>query len=137
MLLRSTGDGYVVAFSEGLDDREILDVLAGIHSRVHRQHRVRLGINKGRNYIVKDVNERVNILGWGINLAARALGFAEPGQIICTEHFAKPLLKTDKSYKKVFTLIGTRMVKKTELELYNYYKRQDFGAPLTADQKES
>jgi hypothetical protein len=53
------------------------------------------------------------------------------------KHFAKPLLKTDKSYQKSFTRIGTRMVKKTELELYNYYKRQDFGAPLTADQKES
>ncbi len=132
VLLRSTGDGYVVAFSEGLDDLEILDVLASINSRVHKQHQVRLGINKGRNFIVADVNERVNILGWGINLAARALGFAEPGQFICTEHFAKPLLKTDKSS---FTRIGTRMVKKTELELYNYYKRKGFGAPLTANQK--
>lgn len=137
VLLRSTGDGYVVAFSEGLNDREILDDLTSIHSRVHKQHHVRLGINKGRNYIVEDVNERVNILGWGINLAARALGFAEPGQIVCTEYFAKPILKTDKSYNKVLTLIGTRMVKKTELELYNYYKRQDFGAPLTANQKKS
>ena len=87
VLLRSTGDGYVVAFSANVDPAKALRHLVDIHKRVDDRHAVRLGVNLGDNYVVADVNGLVNILGWGINLAARALGFAESGQIICTGHF--------------------------------------------------
>jgi len=135
IFLRSTGDGYVVAFSQGIDDRSALEHLMKIHSRVQRRHAVRLGVNRGNNYLVSDVNERVNILGWGINLAARALQFAEAGQIICTEHLAKPIIHTDKQLTKSLVLLGTRTIKKTKLILYNYYKSGEFGAPLKNAQK--
>ena len=74
LLLRSTGDGYIAAFSEGCDEKIALEHLTQIHTYVNAKHSVKLGINKGKNYIVKDTNERVNIIGWGINYAARALG---------------------------------------------------------------
>lgn len=134
ILLRSTGDGYVVAFSQGIDDRGALENLVRIHSRVQSRHAVRLGINRGKNYLVADVNERVNIVGWGINLAARALQFAEAGQIICTEHFAKPIIQTDKKLARTLVLIGPHTVKNTELVLYNYRKSGEFGAPLKKSQ---
>ena len=93
ILLRSTGDGYIIAFSENHSDLEILKHLVDIYQSIQKYHGVNLGVNKGENYIVADMNGRTNVVGWGINFAARALQFAKDGQIICTEHFAKPLLR--------------------------------------------
>ena len=45
ILLRSTGDGYIVAFSQEIDDLLALEHLEKIHTRVHVRHAVRLGIN--------------------------------------------------------------------------------------------
>ena len=135
VLLRSTGDGYIVAFSENIAILKALQHLTAIHKRVHPQHAVRLGTNFGENIVVRDANERVNILGWGINLAARALGFAESGQIICTSHLARPLLQTDASLADSLKKIGNRTVKMTSIELYNYFKRDDFGAALNRAQR--
>ncbi len=134
--LRSTGDGYIIAFSQGMDSEEGLNYLVDIQKRIKKKHSVRLGINKGDNYIVSDVNDRVNIVGWGINYAARALGFAEENQIICTGNFADPLIKAKGDIGNNLNRVGKVQVKKTKLDVYNYYKRGEFGAPLTTQQKE-
>ena len=88
--LSSTGDGYIVAFSQGMNDFEALQILTEIHSAIRKRNGVKLGINRGENYLINDLNDRVNLVGWGINLAARALDFAQKNQIICTESFSKP-----------------------------------------------
>ena len=97
-----------------------------------------MGINRGQNYVVSDVNGLVNIIGWGINYAARALQFAKNGQIICTEHFSKGLLKAhgNEISDKEMVSIGTRQIKEAKIELYNYYKKSKFGAPLSEDQSD-
>lgn len=136
ILLRSTGDGYVVAFSQGKNDSDALRYLTELHKKIKKQHPVNLGINKGSNYIIGDVNQRVNIIGWGINWAARALQYAEKNQIICTSYFADSLIQGDGSMKKVLVEIGERQIKSTKIKLYNYYKNNEFGAPLTKEQKE-
>lgn len=138
ILLRSTGDGYIVAFSQGIDDLKALQSLTRIHSDIRRKHAVKLGINKGENYVSTDLNIRVNIIGWGINLAARALQFAEKNQIICTEHLAKTILKTYKPDvdEKIMIDLGTHTVKNTRVHLFNYYKKREFGAPTTKSKME-
>ena len=135
VLLRSTGDGYIVAFSQHVEVRQALDALTEIHKRVNNKHKVRLGINKGSNYVVKDMNDRVNIVGAGINLAARALEFAEGGQIICTEQFARPLIDSEKSLTKLMENLGNQRIKKDNLDLYNYYKPREFGKKATKKQR--
>jgi len=135
ILLRSTGDGYVVAFSQSYNDSDALNFLAELHNNIKERHPVNLGINKSANYIIPDVNQRVNIIGWGINWAARALQFANKNQIICTSHFADPLIESDHSLNNVFEKVGERKIKSTKIKLLNYYKRNEFGAPLTAKQK--
>lgn len=99
ILVRSTGDGYVLIFSENFPSEDALTCLRDIHTDIARRHEVRLGINRGDNYVLKDLNERMNIIGWGINLAARALSRAEPDQIICTGHFAEPIIENDQAAK--------------------------------------
>ena len=92
---------------------------------------VKLGVNKGANFVVMDMIRRVNVIGWGINYAARALQFAQPGQIICTEYVAKPLIE---EHGNIFTEdtmidIGEQVIKNVKLRLFNYYKDGEFGAP--------
>jgi len=135
--LRSTGDGYIIAFSQGMEREEGLKYLVDIQKRIKKKHSVRLGINKGDNYIVSDVNGRVNIVGWGINYAARALGFAEKNQIICTGNFADPLIKAKGDIGNNLNIVGKVQVKKTELEVYNYYKKGEFGAPILREQRDA
>lgn len=136
VLLRSTGDGYVVAFSQDESDFDALQILLKIYKGIRTAHRVQLGINKGHNYIVTDVNGLVNIIGWGINCSARALQFAENSQIVCTEYFAKPILKThgNEISDKHMISFGEQTVKKTKMELFNYYKKGEFGAPPVKSQ---
>lgn len=139
VLLRSTGDGYIVAFSEGLNDLRALQYLVDIHNRIKKIHPVRLGINKGQNYVLGDLNDFTNIIGWGINVAARALEFAEANQIICTSHFAEPLLESPEEQVNEENMIelGTCTVKNMELRLFNFHKEDEFGAPATAQQLKS
>lgn len=131
VLLRSTGDGYIVTFSESLSDLKALRYLVDIHNRIRTKHHLRLGINKGQNYILSDLNEFVNIIGWGINAAARALKFAKENQIICTSHFAEPLLESpdDQVNRDNMLDLGVQRVKNMDLHLYNYYSEGEFGAP--------
>lgn len=137
ILLRSTGDGYVVAFSQDEDDFEAFKMLISMHSEMSKKHKVNLGINKGQNYVLMEMNNFVNIIGWSINYAARALQFAENGQIICTNYIADPIMNThgDVIKKNVMSKIGKRKIKNTKIELFNYYKKGEFGAQLTKKQK--
>lgn len=136
LLLSSTGDGYVVAFSgSAIQDFAALQVLTEIHCGIRRHSPVRLGVNRGENYVVKDLNVRANIIGWGVNLAARALAFAQDNQIICTQYLAGALLETRGELSESLEDIGERRVKNTDLHLYNYYKENEFGSALVDSQR--
>lgn len=137
VLLLSTGDGYVVAFSEAIKDKDALRCLIDIYNKIRKKHDLRLGISIGENYVFGDLTDRVNIVGWGINVAARALQFAEVNQIICTSRFAEQLVKShgDEIDKGSMIDIGTHPVKNMQLHLYNYYKKDEFGAPTTTAQR--
>lgn len=139
ILLRSTGDGYFIAFSQTDNDIEILNCLASIHKGISENVReVKLGINKGANYVLMDMVSRVNVIGWGINYAARALQFAQAGQIICTGYIAKPLIEEHgKITKDVMKDLGEHTIKNVKLHLFNYYKKEEFGAPPTDEQIKS
>ena len=121
-----------------MDDKDALDTVATIHSRIADRNEVRLGINKGQVYVLSDTNERTNIIGWGINTAARALSLAEPNQIICTNHFAQPLINEDKALSRAMADLGQHEVKHGEtIHIYNYYKKDEFGALAKKHQKRS
>ena len=138
ILLRSTGDGYFIAFSQADNEFGILNCLANIHKGISQNVReVKLGINKGANYVVMDMVRRVNVIGWGINYAARALQFAQAGQIICTEHMAKPLIEEHGNIftKDVMIDLGEQTIKNVKMRLFDYYKKGEFGATPTDEQK--
>lgn len=137
ILLRSTGDGYFIAFSQADPIIDTVECLVKIHKGIARSgFAVKLGINKGANYVLMDMCDRVNLIGWGINYAARALGLAQSGQIICTEFIAKPLMEEhgDVFTEEIMIDLGERQVKNSTMGFFNYYKENDFGAPFVEDE---
>lgn len=80
---------------------------------------VRLGINYGPVRLVKNVNEQPNIVGDGINVAKRVMGFAKPGQMLASRSYYEAVSRLTQEYAGIFQHEGSRTDKHVrEHELY-------------------
>lgn len=89
-----TGDGAAITF---LGDPEgALFVALAVLDAVGELP-VRMGINLGPISLMKDLNGLDNVVGDGINVAERVMGFAAPGQVLVSRSFYEvvSLLSTD------------------------------------------
>ena len=80
-----TGDGAALCFFG--DPEDALFAAANLREAVATDPgpaggQVRIGINLGPARIVRDLNGNRNIIGDGINVAQRVMGFAAPNQIL-------------------------------------------------------
>lgn len=72
LLLIPTGDGYGLAINNLHKDEEILEIAAKLYRRfIKEELKFRMGIAKARNVLTIDLNDNLNIFGYGIVLAAR------------------------------------------------------------------
>ena len=80
----------------------------------------RIGINLGPVRLVRDLNSQPNIIGDGINVAQRVMGFAQPGQILVSRSYYEVVLHISEGYTKLFNYEGSRTDKHVrEHEVYN------------------
>jgi len=86
-IILDTGDGAAISFLGDIEDA--LQAALSVHSsllgegvRMEPPLLVRMGINLGPVRLVKDINGLPNIVGDGINVAQRVMGFADAGQIL-------------------------------------------------------
>jgi class 3 adenylate cyclase len=80
---------------------------------------LRIGINLGPLRIVKDVNNRPNILGDGINVAQRVMSFAAPNQILVSRSYYEIVSRLSEEYARLFQYSGTHRDKHVrEHEVY-------------------
>src|SRR5258708_7367446 len=115
-----TGDGYGIAFEAWVSDVEILRYAVELSTRLKQEgYPIRLGINKGPCFVYKDLNDHLNLVGWGIIDAERAMSGGGKNHILCTSEFAKQCLdmKADPDLHD----IGEFVVKDRRLHLYNYF----------------
>ncbi len=100
-----TGDGAAVTFFAGPEDA-LLAALAfrDESSRVP----VRMGINLGPVRLVRDLNGQSNIIGDGINVAQRVMGFADAGQLLVSRSFEEVVASLSKEYAALFSHKGSR-----------------------------
>jgi len=116
-----TGDGYGIGF-EGtrVKDSEILEYAFVLSNRLKKEGTpIRTGISKGPCYVYKDANNRMNLAGWGIIDAERAMSCGDKNHILCTREFAKPLI--DETGEKNLHDIGSYKIKGRNLQLFNYF----------------
>jgi hypothetical protein len=121
-----TGDGYGIGFDPSIvQDVDVLQLAAKLSTKLSASGTpIRMGINKGHCWVHRDLNDKLNLAGWGIIDAQRAMSCGGKDHILCTEQFAKPYLEVSKDAN--LHLIGDFTPKARSLRLYNYYSKR-FG----------
>lgn len=123
-IILDTGDGAAVNF---LGDVESA-LTAALRLRVSLLHEdaelvppllVRIGINLGPVRLVRDINGQPNIVGDGINVAQRVMGFAEASQILVSRSYFDAVSRLSAQYTGMFHYQGSRTDKHVrEHEIY-------------------
>lgn len=117
-LCLSTGDGMAVAFFG--DPRYSVYLTLELDERIKAynseasiedQFEVRMGTNQGMVYIIKDINERNNLAGDGINRAQRVMDCGDNGHLLISQSFADALTHADSSMANLFHPLGEFEVK--------------------------
>ena len=91
-IILDTGDGAAISFLGDVADALKVAIMLRASlldegAKMDPPLWVRLGINLGPVRLVKDINERPNIVGDGINVAQRIMGFARSGQILVSRSY--------------------------------------------------
>ena len=116
-IILDTGDGAAVTFMGDPEDAlfasiAVRDQAGGVP--------VRLGVNLGPVRLVKDLNDQVNIIGDGINVAQRVMSFARPGQLLVSRSFYEVVSCLSRDYARMFQHEGARTDKHVrEHEVYS------------------
>ena len=112
-----TGDGAAVVFLGDPEDALVVGV--AMRERAARIG-VRMGINLGAVKLISDLNDQVNVVGDGINVAQRVMSFAEPGQLLVSAHYQDVVSRLSAQYATLFTREGRRHDKHVrEHEVYS------------------
>lgn len=80
---------------------------------------VRIGINLGPVRVVRDINNHLNVIGDGINVAQRVMSFAEPNQILVSRSYYEIVSRLSKEITQMFSYSGIKQDKHVrEHEVY-------------------
>jgi class 3 adenylate cyclase len=104
-IILDTGDGAAVTFMG--DPEDALFASIAVRDQAGSVP-VRLGINLGPVRLVKDLNDQVNIIGDGINVAQRVMSFARPGQLLVSRSFYEVVSCLSRDYANMFHHEGAR-----------------------------
>jgi hypothetical protein len=123
-IILDTGDGAAISFLGDVEDalRAALSMRGSLLSEEGLRDPallVRMGINLGPVRLVKDINGQPNIVGDGINVAQRVMGFADPGQILVSRSYYDAASRLSQEYAGMFHFEGSRTDKHVrEHEVY-------------------
>ncbi len=123
-IILDTGDGAAISFLGDIEDAlqaalSMRSSLLGEGVRMEPALLVRMGINLGPVRLVKDINGQPNIVGDGINVAQRVMGFADPGQILVSRSYYDAVSRLSHEYAGMFHYQGSRTDKHVrEHEVY-------------------
>ena len=112
-IILDTGDGAAISFLGDVEDalKAALIMRASLLSagtRMDPPLLVRMGINLGPVRMVKDINGLPNIVGDGINVAQRVMGFADSGQILVSRSYYDAVCRLSQEYAGMFHYEGSR-----------------------------
>lgn len=123
-IILDTGDGVAISFLGDPEDAlfvamSLRDAFAPEPDAPPR-FPARIGVNLGPVRLVKDLNGQPNIIGDGINVAQRVMGFAKPGQILVSRSYYEVVSHISEGYGQLFRYEGSRTDKHVrEHEVYS------------------
>jgi TolB-like protein/class 3 adenylate cyclase/Tfp pilus assembly protein PilF len=117
-----TGDGMALVFFHSPEEpaRCALEISRALQD--HPSVQLRMGIHSGPVNRVRDVNEKTNIAGSGINVAQRVMDCGDAGHILLSAHVAEDLCQY-RHWQPCLHDLGECEVKYgLRLHLFNLYK---------------
>ncbi len=123
-IILDTGDGVAINFLGDPEDALFvaMSLRESFAPRPNEPPKLpaRIGINLGPVRLVRDLNGQPNIIGDGINVAQRVMGFALPGQILVSRSYFEMVSHISEGYAKLFRNEGSRTDKHVrEHEIYS------------------
>jgi hypothetical protein len=111
-IILDTGDGVAINFLGDPEDALFvaMSLRESFAPRPNEPPKLpaRIGINLGPVRLVRDLNGQPNIIGDGINVAQRVMGFALPGQILVSRSYFEMVSHISEGYAKLFRNEGSR-----------------------------
>lgn len=103
-----TGDGAAICFlgdpEEALHSAMLLRDLLG--QRYGNHLSVRVGLHMGPVRVISDINERVNVVGDGINVAQRIMDFAQANQVLVSRAYFDVISRITDDTAGMFQYLG-------------------------------
>ena len=123
-IILDTGDGVAINFLGDPEDALFvaMSLRESFAPRPNETPKLpaRIGINLGPVRLVRDLNGQPNIIGDGINVAQRVMGFALPGQILVSRSYFEMVSHISEGYAKLFRNEGSHTDKNVrEHEIYS------------------
>src|SRR5574337_119865 len=128
-VILSTGDGMAIGFSDSSE--KPLKLAIEVHKALNKynSHRrgkekllIRIGIDMGPVYFIKDITGHANVWGPGIIVTRRVMDLAGDMQILASSRISEDIRKLSPEYKFIMHPIGDYSIKHGEqLNLYNIY----------------
>jgi len=118
-IILDTGDGAAVSFLGDPEDGLFLGLALRDALAAGSPLQLRTGINLGPVRLVKDINNQPNIIGDGINVAQRVMGFAAVNQVLASRSYHEVVSALSTEHANLFTFEGSRTDKHVrEHEVY-------------------
>lgn len=131
-LILPTGDGMAMGFDDSPE--KPLQLAIEIHKGLNRYNRprkkedkveLRIGLDSGPVYIIKDLNGNENVWGPGIIMARRVMDLADKMNILASARFANDVKMLRPEYKNVLHPIGDYQIKHGDkILIYNIYSNE-------------
>lgn len=107
-IIIDTGDGAAICFmgdpEEALHSGLLLRDL--LTQRYGSQLSVRIGLHMGPVRVVSDLNDRLNVIGDGINVAQRVMDFAQPNQVLVSRPYYDVISRITDDTADMFSYLG-------------------------------
>jgi len=141
-IIVDSGDGAAICFLGDPEDslfcavklRDGFDLLSNQETA---QYEVCIGVNLGPVKVVKDVNNRRNVLGDGINVAQRIMSFAGSGQIFVSRSFYEVISCLSQEYENLFHYQGKKRDKhEREHAVYEFNIPEKVAKPVEKNTSE-
>jgi len=125
-----TGDGMAIGFSDSPEyplrlSIQLHKILTEYNKSIRRKKEkvlLRIGIDIGPVYIIKDLNGQDNVWGPGIILTRRVMDLAGDQNIFCSSRYAEDVRVLSPEYKEIMHPIGDYSIKHGEqLNIFNIY----------------
>ncbi len=123
-IILDTGDGAAINFLGDVEDAlkaalSLRESLTDEDPNLNHPLLVRMGINLGPVRLVRDINGQPNIVGDGINVAQRVMGFADASQVLVSRSYYDAVSRLSPQYAGMFHYQGSRTDKHVrEHEVY-------------------